>query len=110
MPIISSKRVLFIASTFLVISWQQLQASSGVTRVSEPSSPKHWLDKAVREKQCPSTPVNVRASFERSGPLLERITISGGKLYIEGTENPDHIVISADIPPGFVNVQWDGEQ
>jgi hypothetical protein len=68
---------------------------------------KEWLDNAATEKQCPSTPVNVPAHLEPSAVLLMRITVSGDKLYVEGTGHGDHIVIEADIAPGFVQVEWE---
>ncbi|MFZ0589030.1 MAG: IPT/TIG domain-containing protein [Bryobacteraceae bacterium] len=69
-----------------------------------------WLDSAVAEKSCPATPVNVPGDvLLDSAGLLKQITISGDTLQIEGTDNPDHIVISAAGASGLVRVQWNGE-
>ena len=69
-----------------------------------------WLDQAVSEKQCPSTPVNVPAADRLSTKaLLSRVFISGNKLFIKGTDDPDHIVVSSEDPrisfvlPGTAN-------
>lgn len=72
-----------------------------------PSAP--WLDDAVSAKQCPVMPVNLGADRESEEALLNRITISEGKLIINGTDHPDHIAVSAGEASNFVHVKWNGE-
>ena len=104
-------RELTKAATFLVMLWPLLQGNPAVAQATDASSGKNWLDTAVAEKHCPVTPVNVPPDLLERGvfPLLKRITISGHELYIHGTDNPDHIIITAGREAGFVHVRWNGE-
>jgi hypothetical protein len=77
---------------------------------SHGSHRKDWLDIAVRQKHCPSTPINVPPHLWKSGDELRgRITISGNNLKINGTDDPDHIVVAAGNGPHAVSVAWNGE-
>lgn len=71
---------------------------------------KSWLNRAVTEKHCPLSPVNVPAALRQvsSDVLRQRITVLGVTLEIEGTPDPDHIVISAGGAPGVVNIAFNG--
>jgi hypothetical protein len=76
------------------------------------SNAKEWLDQAVREKHCPLTPVNVPRTILKttsSDVLQQRITIDQDTLQIEGTPNPDHILIRAGETPGAVRVVFNGK-
>ncbi len=91
MRITYSKSFLLFAATLLLTSGNQAVAASPDTHPA-----KSWLDQAVSAKECPATPVNVPASDkESSASLLKRVFISGDKLYIKGTDDPDHIVVSS---------------
>jgi hypothetical protein len=73
----------------------------------------NWLDSAAADKSCPATPINVPADVlagSASGSLLRQITIHGDTLRIQGTDNPDHIMISADGVSGYIRIQWNGTQ
>jgi hypothetical protein len=102
-----SKVCLLVAVAVLVTSGNRaLAQSSG----SHPAT--SWLDNAVSNKQCPSTPVNVPAGegqFSTSA-LLQRITISGDKLLINGTDQADHIVLSSGGASSLVYVAWNGRR
>ncbi len=56
-------------------------------------------------------PFNLLSAFDndRPGDLQKRITISDKKLQIVGTNRSDAIVINADRPQDFVQVQWNGK-
>ena len=91
-----------------------LRAQSIGSQPSSQSSPgshsKDWLDIAVMQKHCPSTPVNVPPGLWKSGEELRgRITISENNLNINGTDDPDHIVVAAGNGPHSVSVAWNGE-
>jgi hypothetical protein len=66
-----------------------------------------WLEKAVREERCPASPVNVPASVLRAsgGALARRVSLVDGTLVIEGTADPDHIVLKRANADG-VRVVW----
>jgi hypothetical protein len=100
-----SKGLLLLAATLLLTCSNRAGAESPNVHPA-----KSWLDNAVSEKHCPSTPVNVWASSrtDRGDRLLRRITISGHQLMIKGTKDPDHIVVSAAGPRGFLRVAWNG--
>ena len=106
MRITYSKSFLLFAATLLLTSGNRAVAASPDTHPA-----KSWLNQAVSEKQCPATPVNVPASDkESSGSLLKRVFISGDKLYIKGTDDPDHIVVSSGGSSQLVRVAWNGKQ
>jgi hypothetical protein len=77
---------------------------------SSHGSHKDWLDIAVMQKHCPSMPINVPPRLWKSREALRgRITISGNNLKINGTDDPDHIVVAAGNGPHSVSVAWNGE-
>src|ERR1700733_2026161 len=96
---------LLIATTLLLMSGNLAIAGS-----SDAHPAKSWLDNAVSGKECPSTPVNVPAGGSQfsTSALLNRITISGDKLSIKGTDDPDHIVVSSGGSSSLVDVAWNG--
>jgi hypothetical protein len=106
MRITCSKNFLPITAALLLLSAYQAVADSSAAHPA-----KSWLDSAVSEKQCPSTPVNVPAGDMQfsTSDLLSRITIGGGKLSVKGTDDPDHIVVSSAGTKGFVNIAWNGK-
>ncbi len=66
---------------------------------------------AVMEKHCPSTPINVPADVWKSREeLLGRITIFENQLNINGTDDPDYIVVAPANGSDSVSVTWNGEQ
>jgi Ca2+-binding RTX toxin-like protein len=76
------------------------------------SNAKEWLDQAVREKHCPLTPVNVPRTILKTTSndvLQQRTTIAQDTLQIEGTPDPNHIVIKTGESPGVVRVVFDGK-
>src|SRR6185437_588581 len=106
MRITYSKSFLLFAATLLLTSGNRAVAASPDTHPA-----KSWLDQAVSAKECPATPVNVPATDkESSASLLKRVFISGDKLYIDGTNDPDHIVVSSGAASGLVRVAWNGKQ
>jgi hypothetical protein len=97
--------LLFAATLFLTCSSRAVLASPGA------HATKSWLNQAVSEKQCPATPVNVPDSNKESvNSLRNRIFISGDKLYIKGTDDPDHIVVSSGGSSRSVNIVWNGKR
>ena len=106
MRTVGSKGLLLFAATFLLTC-----SSRAVTESPDAHPAKSWLDNAVSAKRCPATPVNVPASDKEGvNSLLKRITISGDKLYINGTDDPDHIVVSSGGSSQLVRVAWNGKQ
>jgi hypothetical protein len=90
----------------------RISRTSGSAQSTSFSNAKEWLDQAVREKHCPLTPVNVPRTILQttsSDVLQQRITIAQDTLQIEGTPNPDHIVIRAGEAPGTVRVVFNGK-
>jgi hypothetical protein len=63
----------------------------------------------VIQKSCPLTPINVPPRFSKSPDTLRNlITVSNGNLTINGTDDPDHIVVAAGRKPRLVDVTWNG--
>lgn len=93
-----------IVAALLLTSW-----NVGFAEHPNTHPAKSWLDSAASEKQCPSTPVNVRSSNGKND-LLKRIKISNHTLVIEGTNDPDHIVISSGADNNLVYVTWNDKQ
>jgi hypothetical protein len=102
--ILARSFLLIVATVFFTFGNQAAAAST------DSHHAKSWLDQAVSEKQCPSTPVNVPAADKESAnSLLKRINISGDILYVHGTNDPDHIVVSSGGSSRFVDIEWDGK-
>jgi RTX calcium-binding nonapeptide repeat (4 copies) len=101
-----------LAATLLLVSGQLFQVRSAVAQSPNTFHFKSWLHEAVSEKRCPATPVNLRAGFGDGDTraLLKRITITKHILQINGTNDPNHIVIRASGAPDFVRVKWNGRQ
>jgi RTX calcium-binding nonapeptide repeat (4 copies) len=88
----------------------QSVGSQPSSQTSHGSHSKDWLDIAVMQKHCPSTPINVPPGLWKSREELRgRVTISGNHLNINGTDDPDHIVVAAGNGPHTVSVVWNGE-
>jgi hypothetical protein len=85
MRAVCSKGFLLIATTLLLSCSHRAGAET-----PDGHSARSWLDHAVSEKRCPSSPVNIGADHHGDG-LLSRITISNNILIINGTDDPDHI-------------------
>lgn len=97
MPTVGSKSLLLLAATLLLVS--------GNRAVAQSATPS-WLNQAVLQKHCPTSPIN--ASTVSNEELQQRIVISGKTLHINGTDNPDYIRVSAGAAPQFVRVAWNG--
>lgn len=106
MRIMYSRCFLLFAATLLLTSGNQALAASPDTHPA-----KSWLDQAVSAKECPSTPINVPAVDKLSASSLRKqVFISGDKLYIKGTDDPDHIVVSSGGSSRLVNIAWNGKR
>lgn len=92
-----SKRLLLVAATLLLVT--------GNRAVAQSTAPS-WLNQAVTQKQCPTSPIS--ASTATIEQLQQRIVISGKTLHINGTDNSDYIRVSAGAAPQFVRVTWNG--
>src|ERR1700753_2212901 len=79
---------------------------------SSASAKSHWWDSAAKTKHCPAVAVNVPPGLmgTNSKDLGKRISIAKKTLTIDGTDNPDHIVLSPTEQPGWVAVNWNGNQ
>ena len=97
MHTVGSKSLLLVAATLLLVSGNRAVAQS---------APPSWLNQAVIQKHCPTSPIN--ASTVSAEELQQRIVISGKTLHINGTDNPDYIRVSAAAVPQFVRVAWNG--
>ncbi|HEY5312272.1 MAG TPA: hypothetical protein VIK18_07120, partial [Pirellulales bacterium] len=101
---------LIIVTALLLTFASGFRGDQAVARSLKVSNAKTWLDKAVAGKHCPSSPVNVPAALLQTSAagLQRQISIVGTTLQIEGTPNPDHIVIKAGGAHGFVRVKFNG--
>jgi hypothetical protein len=106
MRITHSSGLLLIPATLLFLSGHILPAQTA-SQHPDAFTIKSWLSNSFSQKQCPSLPVNLFGSFEANPQVLRnRITISEKQLLINGTNDPDYIVISADSAPDYVRVSW----
>ena len=109
---VAFSRGLLVIAVLLLVLGHGTAVKWAVAGSLDVSNAKMWLDKAVIEQRCPSSPVNVPAVILRSTSsdvLRQRITIAQDTLQIEGTPNPDHIVIQAGEAPGTVRVVFNGK-
>jgi hypothetical protein len=72
-----SKRLLLVAATLLLVT--------GNRAVAQSTAPS-WLNQAVTQKQCPTSPIS--ASTATIEQLQQRIVISGKTLHINGQTIP----------------------
>jgi RTX calcium-binding nonapeptide repeat (4 copies) len=99
---------LAVALTILPMSKLSAQTLDPQT-VKKPVVHKDWLDEAVTQQYCPLRPVNVPPhAWKSPDTLRSRITISNENLNINGTDDPDHIVVSAGRKPRLADVTWNG--
>ena len=109
---VAFSRGLLVIAVLLLVLGHGTAGKRAVAGSLDVSNAKMWLDKAVIEHRCPLSPVNVPAAILRSASsdvLRQRITIAQDTLQIEGTPNPDHIVIRAGEASGTVRVVFNGK-
>jgi hypothetical protein len=108
MRIVCSGRLAMAVALLLVLAADPTFASS-----SRGSGDTRWLERTVRAQSCPASPINVPTSLLRASgdALAERVSIdAAGTLRIEGTADPDHIVLKRGGRPGMVRVAFNGKQ
>jgi hypothetical protein len=99
---------LVTAATLLLVSEEGYSGNLVLAQ-----SPDFFNAAARLDKQCPSSPDNVPSTFLkkiRGDTFQQGIRVVGDALIIEGTANPDHILIKAGRPAGVVRIIFDGKK
>jgi hypothetical protein len=101
-----------VAATLLLAFGQEIRGNPAMSQAPAAAKADPWLAAAVRDKHCPLKPVNVPPAtllqHTSGGGLGQQVSIVGDTLQIEGTPDPDHIVIKGGGAAAVVRVTYDG--
>ena len=111
MRIVSMRSLLLAGTAVLAALGGPLGVGAAAANAGRSSDPA-WLKRAVLEKKCPSSPVNVPAALLASvdaKSLRQRVSVEGGTLRVLGRRGPNHVVVRGTAAPGVVRVVFDGQ-